>query len=148
MADAVGRIGWDELGREDVGRQWTEDRARQTGEAHAQSEERGRGQRNLQRMSDMEMSGRSDGGTPAGAGKPAGGSPPGREAAAFGSDLQSSIGRQLRSMYNDLLQEPVPDRFLQLLADLDGKEAETEAGDAATGGEPATDGLSIKEGDR
>lgn len=123
-----------------MGRQWTEDRAKQTGEADAQSEERGRGQRNLQRMSDMETSGRTGGGpsVSAGGAKPAGGATtsPGREAAAFGSDLQSSIGRQLRSMYNDLLQEPVPDRFLQLLSDLEGKEAATASGKAETAGEP------------
>lgn len=86
-------------------------------------------------MSDMETSGRTGGGPSGGGAKPAAGAStsPGREAAAFGSDLQSSIGRQLRSMYNDLLQEPVPDRFLQLLSDLEGKEAATGSGKAEAG---------------
>lgn len=121
-----------------MGRQWTEDREKQTGETDAHREERGRGQRDLQRMSDMETSGRTGGGSSGGGVKPAAGAAtsPGREAAAFGSDLQSSIGRQLRSMYNDLLQEPVPDRFLQLLSDLEGKEAATGTAKAETAGEP------------
>lgn len=134
-----------------MGRQWTEDRARQTGDADAQGEERGRGKRKLQRMSDMETSGRTGDG-PSGGAKPAAGAStsPGREAAAFGSDLQSSIGRQLRSMYNDLLQEPVPDRFLQLLSDLEGKEAASpsvKADTTRTGDEPVAGGASPIKGE-
>ncbi len=34
-------------------------------------------------------------------------------------ELQDHIGRQLRAVYNELLQEPIPDRFLRLLADLE-----------------------------
>ena len=33
--------------------------------------------------------------------------------------LQDHIGRQLRAMFDDVAQEPVPDRFLQLLKDLE-----------------------------
>ncbi len=33
-------------------------------------------------------------------------------------ELQDHIGRQLRAVYNEILEEPVPDRFLRLLADL------------------------------
>lgn len=35
--------------------------------------------------------------------------------------LQSRIGAQLQSLYNDLLTEETPDRFLKLLEDLDRK---------------------------
>ena len=35
-------------------------------------------------------------------------------------DISDQIGRQLRSVYNDILAQPVPDRFLDLLKDLDG----------------------------
>ena len=35
---------------------------------------------------------------------------------------QARIGEQLRSMYDDLLKQPVPDRFVELLRKLDSKE--------------------------
>jgi hypothetical protein len=35
------------------------------------------------------------------------------------SEVSDQIGRQLRSVYNDILAQPVPDRFLDLLKDLD-----------------------------
>ena len=35
-------------------------------------------------------------------------------------EISDQIGRQLRSVYNDILVQPVPDRFLDLLKDLDG----------------------------
>ena len=35
-------------------------------------------------------------------------------------DVSDQIGRQLRTVYNDILSQPVPDRFLDLLKDLDG----------------------------
>jgi hypothetical protein len=38
------------------------------------------------------------------------------------AELQDHIGRQLRAVYNEILQEPIPDRFLRLLADLRGRE--------------------------
>ena len=38
-------------------------------------------------------------------------------------ELQAHIGRQLRAMYNEVVNEPVPDRLLQLLQDLDRKQA-------------------------
>lgn len=37
-------------------------------------------------------------------------------------DVQAHIGRQLRAGYVDILNQPVPDRFLELLAELDQKE--------------------------
>jgi hypothetical protein len=36
------------------------------------------------------------------------------------TEVSDQIGRQLRSVYNDILAQPVPDRFLDLLKDLDG----------------------------
>jgi hypothetical protein len=36
-------------------------------------------------------------------------------------DVQSHIGRQLRSLYDSVVQQPVPDRFLELLSKLDEK---------------------------
>ena len=39
-------------------------------------------------------------------------------------ELQDHIGRQLRAVYEEVLNEPVPDRFLQLLAELERKQAE------------------------
>ena len=41
---------------------------------------------------------------------------------------QSRIGDQLRAMYEDLVQQPVPDRFKDLLAQLD-KPPSRESGD-------------------
>ncbi len=35
-------------------------------------------------------------------------------------EISDQIGRQLRSVYNDILAQPVPDRFLDLLKNLDG----------------------------
>lgn len=37
---------------------------------------------------------------------------------------QGHLGRQLRAMYEDLLQEPIPGRFLALIARLDQKDRE------------------------
>ena len=38
------------------------------------------------------------------------------------SGSQKRIGDQLRAMYDELMQQPVPDRFKDLLAQLDGKD--------------------------
>jgi hypothetical protein len=39
--------------------------------------------------------------------------------------IQDHIGRQLRAIYEDLLSQPVPDRFAELLEKLDQKERDT-----------------------
>jgi anti-sigma factor NepR-like protein len=39
-------------------------------------------------------------------------------------DVQAHIGRQLRAGYVGILNQPVPDRFLELLAELDKRESE------------------------
>ena len=33
--------------------------------------------------------------------------------------LNSEIGKKMRAMYDDLLQQPVPDRFVELLKQID-----------------------------
>src|SRR5580698_6063518 len=40
------------------------------------------------------------------------------------ADLQAVIGQQLRAVYHEILNEPVPDRFVQLLEQLATKSAE------------------------
>ncbi|ODN72094.1 hypothetical protein A6302_00609 [Methylobrevis pamukkalensis] len=35
------------------------------------------------------------------------------------ADAQNVIGRKLKAMYDEVVQQPVPDRFLDLLAKLD-----------------------------
>lgn len=35
--------------------------------------------------------------------------------------LQAHIGSQLRQMFDEVVQEPIPDRLQRLLADLDSK---------------------------
>jgi len=39
------------------------------------------------------------------------------------SELQGHIGRQLKAVYDDILSQPVPDRFRELLAALGEKES-------------------------
>ncbi|NIX76804.1 NepR family anti-sigma factor [Microvirga terricola] len=41
------------------------------------------------------------------------------------STSQKRIGDQLRAMYDELMQQPVPDRFKELLEQLDKKDLET-----------------------
>jgi hypothetical protein len=36
--------------------------------------------------------------------------------------LQAQLGRQLRSIFSDIASEPVPDRFVKLLEELEAKE--------------------------
>jgi hypothetical protein len=40
------------------------------------------------------------------------------------ADLQAHIGRQLRAVYDAVVNEAVPDRFLQLLEELERKKSE------------------------
>jgi hypothetical protein len=40
------------------------------------------------------------------------------------ADLQAVIGQQLRAVYHEILNEPVPDRFVQLLEQLATKAAD------------------------
>jgi hypothetical protein len=43
--------------------------------------------------------------------------------AMFGPDLQAHIGRQLRAVYDEVVSEAVPERFLRLLEELERKQA-------------------------
>jgi hypothetical protein len=47
----------------------------------------------------------------------------GKGQAALGRDIQAKIGQQLRSYYDTLL-EPTPDRFAELLSQLENKRKE------------------------
>lgn len=47
---------------------------------------------------------------------------------ALGSDIQAKIGQHLRAMYDDVVRQGVPDRFMELLSQLD------KTGDKAAGG--------------
>jgi hypothetical protein len=42
---------------------------------------------------------------------------------APGPNVKTYIERQLKSVYDDVLNQPIPDRFLELLNALDGPEA-------------------------
>lgn len=44
--------------------------------------------------------------------------------ARLGKDLQQKIGHQLRAMYDDVVRQGVPDRFAELLSQLDRREGE------------------------
>ena len=41
-----------------------------------------------------------------------------------GADVHAYIGRQLRAVYDDVAKQPVPDRFLELMKQLDSKVGE------------------------
>lgn len=45
-----------------------------------------------------------------------------------GGDIEQAIGTRLKAMFDDVVNEPVPDRFLELLARLENPEPP--AGDA------------------
>jgi hypothetical protein len=42
--------------------------------------------------------------------------------AKLGRDVQSKIGQQLRAIYDDVLSQGVPDRFVELLDQLDKRD--------------------------
>jgi hypothetical protein len=44
--------------------------------------------------------------------------------ATLEGDLQAHIGRQLRAVYEEVVNEAVPDRFLKLLEELERKKAD------------------------
>ena len=43
--------------------------------------------------------------------------------ATLETDVQAHIGRQLRAVYDEVVNEPVPDRFVKLLEELERKRA-------------------------
>ena len=38
--------------------------------------------------------------------------------------LQAQIGQKLKSMYDEVANAPIPDKFLELLSKLDGRESD------------------------
>ncbi len=44
-------------------------------------------------------------------------------------DIQTKIGQQLRAVYDDIVDQGVPDRFVELLRDLDREAFKMEPGD-------------------
>lgn len=42
--------------------------------------------------------------------------------AVLGPEIQNKIGQQLRAMYSDVVSEGVPDRFAELLQQLDAQD--------------------------
>ena len=46
----------------------------------------------------------------------------------LGRDVQSKIGQQLRAMYDGVVNEGVPDRFNEMLRQLDEKKDQSEKG--------------------
>ena len=44
---------------------------------------------------------------------------PGSNGSTLGSDIQAKIGQHLRAMYDDVVRQGVPDRFMDLLSQLD-----------------------------
>ena len=45
-----------------------------------------------------------------------------RKSGGVGDEIQSHIGERLKTLYDDMLKEPVPDRFLELLTQLEKRE--------------------------
>ncbi len=45
--------------------------------------------------------------------------------------VQESIGRSLKAHYDDLINAPIPDKFLVLLAQLEAQERRASAGEAS-----------------
>jgi len=43
----------------------------------------------------------------------------GGNSSTLGSDIQAKIGQHLRAMYDDVVRQGVPDRFMDLLSQLD-----------------------------
>jgi hypothetical protein len=58
------------------------------------------------------------------AAEPIPGIPPPPQDAKLEADLQAQIGRQLRSVYEEVVKEGVPDRLVQLLEELERKKKE------------------------
>ena len=45
---------------------------------------------------------------------------PGPKPAKLGRDVQARLGQQLRAMYDDVVNQGVPDRFAELIKRIDG----------------------------
>ena len=51
----------------------------------------------------------------------------GGNGSTLGSDIQAKIGQHLRAMYDDVVRQGVPDRFMDLLSQLDSPAPKTTA---------------------
>jgi len=49
------------------------------------------------------------------------------------AEIQSRIGHQLRAMYDDVVRQGVPDRFADLIRQLDSQEAASQVDDKTDG---------------
>lgn len=58
------------------------------------------------------------------------------KAPRLGKEVQSRIGQQLRAMYDDVVKEGVPDRFADLLRQIEGGQAKAPGSDGPGQGEP------------
>ena len=58
-------------------------------------------------------------------------------AASIDDEIQNHLGRQLQSIYDDVLHQPVPERFMNLLRELD--EAAKKNADSVAAGAQATE---------
>ncbi|MBS9476717.1 NepR family anti-sigma factor [Ancylobacter radicis] len=54
---------------------------------------------------------------------------PGHAGTALGNDIQAKIGQHLRAMYDDVVRQGVPDRFLDLLSQLDKPATKAQSGE-------------------
>ncbi|MTW18059.1 hypothetical protein GJ689_17815 [Rhodoplanes serenus] len=54
---------------------------------------------------------------------------PARPGPALNREIQTKIGQQLRAVYDDIVDQGVPDRFADLLRNLDTKVVRTEGVD-------------------
>jgi hypothetical protein len=52
-----------------------------------------------------------------------------RTGPALNRDIQTKIGQQLRAIYDDVVDQGVPDRFVDLLRNLDRETGKGERGD-------------------
>jgi hypothetical protein len=62
----------------------------------------------------------------------------GKKQGGLNAEIQSRIGHQLRAIYDDVVRQGVPDRFVELIRKLDVAEANPQlrnAGDKNDGGE-------------
>lgn len=59
------------------------------------------------------------------------------KAAAIDDEVQNHLGRQLQSIYDDVLHQPVPERFMSLLRELDEAAQKNAAQGGTTSEKPA-----------
>lgn len=52
-----------------------------------------------------------------------------RTSPALNRDIQTKIGQQLRAIYDDVVDQGVPDRFVELLRNLDREKGKGDRGD-------------------